>query len=65
MLHFVRPAGTVRNITASELAGVDAEKPFDVSYAHALFQFFIEIPYVRKWDEKSKYHSLLLIKIAP
>jgi hypothetical protein len=41
MLHFVRP-GAVRNITASELAGVDAEEPFDVSYAHALFQFLLK-----------------------
>jgi sulfite reductase (ferredoxin) len=31
---------TVRNITASELAGVDVDEPFDVSpYAHAMFQF--------------------------
>ena len=33
---------TVRNITASETAGIDTEEPFDVSpYAQALFQFFL------------------------
>jgi sulfite reductase (ferredoxin) len=33
------------NITASELAGVDVDEPFDVSpYAHAMFQFFLRNP---------------------
>lgn len=32
---------TVRNVTASETAGIDVKEPFDVSpYAHALFQYF-------------------------
>jgi sulfite reductase (ferredoxin) len=45
---------TVRNITASELAGVDVDEPFDVSpYAHAMFQFFLK-SYVKKWDVSSK-----------
>jgi sulfite reductase (ferredoxin) len=44
---------TVRNITASELAGVDVDEPFDVSpYAHAMFQFFLRNP-MSKWDVSS------------
>jgi sulfite reductase (ferredoxin) len=35
---------TVRNITASETAGIDPEEPFDVPYAHAMFQFFLRNP---------------------
>ena len=36
---------TVRNVTASALAGVDKNEPFDVSpYAHALFEFFLRNP---------------------
>jgi sulfite reductase (ferredoxin) len=55
---------TVRNITASELAGVDVDEPFDVSpYAHAMFQFFLRNPFVKKWDVSSKYHFLLQTKI--
>jgi sulfite reductase (ferredoxin) len=33
---------TVRNVTASETAGIDINEPFDVSpYAQAVFQFFL------------------------
>ena len=36
---------TVRNVTASETAGIDINEPFDVSpYAHAVFQFFLRNP---------------------
>ena len=36
---------TVRNVTASETAGIDVNEPFDVSpYAHAVFQFFLRNP---------------------
>ena len=32
---------TVRNVTASETAGIDVNEPFDVSpYAHAIFEYF-------------------------
>jgi sulfite reductase (ferredoxin) len=51
----VRPGNTVRNITASELAGVDAEEPFDVSpYAHALFQFLLRNPVCQEMGRKVK-----------
>ena len=47
---------TVRNVTASETAGFDVDEPFDVSpYADALFKFFLEIQFVKKWDENLKY----------
>ncbi len=37
---------TVRNVTASETAGIDIDEPFDVSpYAHALFQYFLQEPH--------------------
>ncbi|PWA07976.1 HEPN domain-containing protein [Flavobacterium laiguense] len=46
---------TVRNITASETAGIDAEEPFDVSpYAHALFQFFLRNPVCQEMGRKFK-----------
>lgn len=46
---------TVRNITASELAGVDVEEPFDVSpYAHAMFQFFLRNPICQEMGRKFK-----------
>jgi sulfite reductase (ferredoxin) len=46
---------TVRNITASELAGVDADEPFDVSpYAHALFQFLLRNPVCQEMGRKVK-----------
>lgn len=46
---------TVRNITASELAGVDVDEPFDVSpYAHAMFQFFLRNPLSQEMGRKFK-----------
>ena len=46
---------TVRNITASEAAGIDVDEPFDVSpYAHALFQFFLRNPVCQEMGRKFK-----------
>ncbi|MFV8352335.1 nitrite reductase [Flavobacterium sp. XS2P14] len=46
---------TVRNITASETAGIDQEEPFDVSpYAHAMFQFFLRNPVCQEMGRKFK-----------
>ena len=46
---------TVRNITASETAGIDGDEPFDVSpYAHALFQFFLRNPVCQEMGRKFK-----------
>ena len=46
---------TVRNITASEAAGIDVDEPFDVSpYAHALFQFFLRNPICQEMGRKFK-----------
>jgi sulfite reductase (ferredoxin) len=46
---------TVRNVTASETAGIDVEEPFDVSpYAHAVFQFFLRNPICQEMGRKFK-----------
>jgi sulfite reductase (ferredoxin) len=46
---------TVRNITASETAGIDVDEPFDVSpYAHAMFQFFLRNPVCQEMGRKFK-----------
>ena len=46
---------TVRNVTASETAGVDIDEPFDVSpYAHALFQYFLRNPVSQEMGRKFK-----------
>jgi len=46
---------TVRNVTASETAGIDTEEPFDVSpYAHALFQYFLRNPISQEMGRKFK-----------
>ena len=46
---------TVRNITASELAGVDVDEPFDVSpYAHGLFQYLLRNPICQEMGRKFK-----------
>ncbi|MDX6190794.1 HEPN domain-containing protein [Flavobacterium sp. Fl-318] len=46
---------TVRNITGSELAGVDVNEPFDVSpYAHALFQYLLRNPIGQEMGRKFK-----------
>lgn len=46
---------TVRNVTASETAGIDIEEPFDVSpYAHAVFQYFLRNPVCQELGRKFK-----------
>lgn len=46
---------TVRNITASETAGIDVNEPFDVSpYAHAMFEFFLRNPISQEMGRKFK-----------
>lgn len=46
---------TVRNVTASELAGIDKDEPFDVSpYADALFRFFLRNPISQEMGRKFK-----------
>jgi sulfite reductase (ferredoxin) len=45
----------VRNVTASALAGVDVDEPFDVTpYAHAVFQFFLRNPICQEMGRKFK-----------
>ena len=45
----------VRNVTASETAGIDPKEPFDVSpYAHAVFQFFLRNPICQELGRKFK-----------
>jgi sulfite reductase (ferredoxin) len=46
---------TVRNITASSTAGVDASEPFDVSsYAYEAFRFFLRNPICQDMGRKIK-----------
>lgn len=46
---------TVRNVTASELAGIDINEPFDVSpYADALFRVFLRNPICQEMGRKFK-----------
>ncbi|MEA1787295.1 HEPN domain-containing protein [Arenibacter sp. GZD96] len=46
---------TVRNVTASETAGIDPNEPFDVSpYAHGLFQYFLRNPIGQEMGRKFK-----------
>ncbi len=46
---------TVRNVTASETAGIDADEPFDVSpYAQALFEYFLRNPISQEMGRKFK-----------
>ncbi len=46
---------TVRNVTASETAGVDPNEPFDVSpYADAVFRFFLRHPVCQELGRKFK-----------
>ncbi|AXT51220.1 HEPN domain-containing protein [Aquimarina sp. BL5] len=46
---------TVRNVTASETAGIDSKEPFDVSpYADALFRFFLRNPICQEMGRKFK-----------
>lgn len=46
---------TVRNVTASETAGIDVSEPFDVSpYADAVFKFFLRNPICQEMGRKFK-----------
>ena len=46
---------TVRNVTASETAGIDVNEPFDVSpYADALYKFFLRNPICQDMGRKFK-----------
>jgi len=46
---------TVRNVTASETAGIDIEEPFDVSpYAEAVFKYFLRNPISQEMGRKFK-----------
>lgn len=46
---------TVRNITASDMAGIDPEEPFDITpYAHALFTYFLRKPLCQEMGRKFK-----------
>ncbi|MEJ2112340.1 MAG: HEPN domain-containing protein [Flavobacteriaceae bacterium] len=46
---------TVRNVTASETAGIDPKEPFDVSpYAEAVFKFFLRNPICQEMGRKFK-----------
>ncbi|SHF69723.1 sulfite reductase (ferredoxin) [Flavobacterium fluvii] len=46
---------TVRNITGSELAGVDVDEPFDITpYAHGLFQYLLRNPICQEMGRKFK-----------
>jgi sulfite reductase (ferredoxin) len=45
----------VRNVTASETAGIDVDEPFDVSpYAEALFKYFLRNPISQEMGRKFK-----------
>jgi sulfite reductase (ferredoxin) len=38
---------TVRNVTGSDIAGVDPNEPFDITpYAHAIFEYFLNFQYL-------------------
>ncbi len=46
---------TVRNVTASDQAGIDPDEPFDVTpYAHAVFEFFLRKPVNQDMGRKFK-----------
>ncbi len=46
---------TVRNITASDTAGIDKNEPFDVTpYAHAMFEYFLRKPVCQDMGRKFK-----------
>src|SRR4029079_3264363 len=45
----------VRNITASDIAGIDPDEPFDVTpYAHAMFEYFLRKPVCQEMGRKFK-----------
>jgi sulfite reductase (ferredoxin) len=46
---------TVRNVTASDKAGIDPNEPFDVSpYAQAIFEYFLRNPICQEMGRKFK-----------
>jgi sulfite reductase (ferredoxin) len=46
---------TVRNITASDTAGIDKEEAFDITpYAHAMFEYFLRKPVCQEMGRKFK-----------
>lgn len=46
---------TVRNVTASAIAGIDKDEPFDVSpYAHRTFEYFLRNPICAEMGRKIK-----------
>lgn len=46
---------TIRNITASDMAGIDPEEPFDVTpYAHVMFEYFLRKPLCQEMGRKFK-----------
>ena len=46
---------TVRNITASDIAGIDPDEPFDVTpYAHSMFEYFLRKPVCQEMGRKFK-----------
>jgi sulfite reductase (ferredoxin) len=46
---------TVRNVTASSMAGVDPDEPFDVTpYAHAFFEYLLRNPICQDMGRKFK-----------
>lgn len=46
---------TVRNVTASDQAGIDPDEPFDVTpYAHAVFEYFLRKPICQDMGRKFK-----------
>lgn len=46
---------TVRNVTASELAGIDCNEPFDVTpYAHGMFKYLLRNPICQEMGRKFK-----------
>lgn len=46
---------TVRNITASDMAGIDPDESFDVTpYAHGLFEYFLRKPLCQEMGRKFK-----------
>jgi sulfite reductase (ferredoxin) len=46
---------TVRNVTASDRAGIDPDEPFDVTpYAHGIFEYFLRKPVCQEMGRKFK-----------
>ncbi len=46
---------TVRNVTASDMAGIDPDEPFDVTpYAHGIFEYFLRKPVCQEMGRKFK-----------